>query len=566
MPCMFRGAGLLGALLWCIASSGPAWGSIWPEVPDERTGVVATQTSGYLGPIMPMQGGQFFDELGMKWWYDYLPNTAGETFPGYHKLYMYWKATTSPTTAVQIQADAAAAAAAYPGETIWWGMSNEPNDRGQANQAAATYADIYYHYHTNLKLGDPNCKIIGPGILNWDFLSSSVYQRGKDWYQEFRQAWYNNPTYRAYSETNYGVSYPPQDAFNFHTYDLRGVQGTPWAAEDWRYCRDQILMCYNDLLTYPEVLSKKIWLTEFAALRSGSMADNIILTRQLVGWMRQQSFMERWFWFSIHSDQYWADSNPPRLELLDDNGLRRAVGDVARELANLPLEVVVDPTNGHYQTDPVIAYTRPGLTATGAIRDALGDHPLFQLVQNITLTANTMRGRTITAGAGRIIRKAVFQFTTNYDNAKVVLVADRMSANGSTAQVWANDVYGATPATSAEIIFLASDRVRALGVGLVVRTGFTYTNPTAEWFADMNNLVLYTEPSPVRPDVDGDGDVDLEDFAYLQSCLGGPQATVPFTCRDADLDGNNVVDTADVARFRSCMSGANVPAGANCTP
>ncbi|HSW46180.1 MAG TPA: glycosyl hydrolase [Phycisphaerae bacterium] len=553
------------AALGGLVSTQSAWGQIWPEIPDERTGVVATQTSGYPGPIMPMQGGQFFDQLGMKWWYDYLPNTVGETFPGYHKLYMYWRAVAS-RTAAQIQADAAAAAAAYPGETVWWGMSNEPNDLGQANQAAATYAAIYYHYHTNLKIGDPNCKIIGPGILNWDFLSSSVYQRGKDWYQEFRQAWYNNPTYRAYGETNYGVSYPPQDAFNFHTYDLRGVQGTPWAAEDWRYCRDQILMCYNDLLTYPEVLNKKIWLTEFGALRSSSMADNIILTRQLVGWMRQQSFMERWFWFTIHSDRYWADSTPPRLELLDDNGLRRPVGDLARELGNLPLDVVVDPNNGHYQTDVRISYTRQGLNYAGEVRDALGDHPLFQLVQNVGPWANTMRGRLITVGRDRIIRKAVFQYTTNYDNAKVVLVADRRSANGSTAQVWANDVYGGTPSTSGEIVFPKSDRVRALGVGLMVRTSFAYPYATGEWFGEMNNLVLYTEPSPARPDVDGDGDVDMEDFAYFQACLTSAGQVLPLTCQDADFDNDGDVDAADLSRIVHCLSGANAPAAASCTP
>lgn len=537
----------------------------WPEIPDERTGVVATQTSGYPGPVMPMQGGQFFDQLGVKWWYDYLPNTAGETFPGYHKLYMYWKATTN-RTAAQIQADAAAAAAAYPGETIWWAMSNEPNDRGQANQVAADYAAIYYHYHRNLRIGDPNCRIMGPGILNWDFLSTSVYQKGKDWYQEFRQAWYDNATYRAYSETNYGVSYPPQDAFNFHSYDLRGVQGTPWAAEDWRYCRDQIQACYNDLLPYPEVLSKKIWLTEFAALRSGSMAENIILTRQLVGWMRQQSFMERWFWFTIHSDQYWADGVPPRLELLDDAGQRRAVGDVARELGNLPPHVVVDPTNGHYGTDARITYTRPGLTYAGEIRDALGDHPLFQLVKDVGPRANTMRGRLITVGRDQIIRKAVFQYATNYDNAQVVLVVDRRSANGSSAQVWSNDVYGATPATAGEILFSRSDRVRALGIGLWARNSFAYPNATGEWFGEMNHLVLYTEPSPVRPDVDGDGDVDLEDFGYLQACLTNPGQTLPLTCRDADYDNDGDADSDDIEQFVNCISGADVPAAENCAP
>jgi hypothetical protein len=324
--------------------------------------------------------------------------------------------------------------------------------------------------------------------------------------------------------------------------------------------------CYNDLLTYPEVLNKKIWLTEFAALRSGSMHDNIILTRQLVGWMRQQSFMERWFWFSIHSDQYWADSNPPRLELLDDNGLRRPLGDLARELGNLPLDVVVDPSNGHYEADARVTYTRPGLTYAGEIRDALGDHPLFQLVQNVGPRANTMRGRLIAVGQDRIIRKAVFQYTTNYDNAKVVLVVDRQSANGPTAQAWANDVYGATPSTAGEILFPRSDRVRALGIGLLARTSFAYPNATGEWFGEVNNLVLYTEPWATRPDVDGDGDVDMTDFAYVQACRTSAGQTLPITCQDADFDNDGDVDANDIQTLVDCLSGAHVPAAANCIP
>jgi hypothetical protein len=511
---------------------------------------------------MPMQGGQFFDELGMKWWYDYAPNTAGETFPGYHKLYMYWRATLDKT-ADQIQADAAAAAAAYPGETIWWGMSNEPNARDQANQVAADYAAIYYHYHSNLKIGDPNCKIIGPGIVNWDFLSTTD-QRGKDWYQEFRQAWYNNPTYRAYSETNYGVSYPPQDAFNLHTYDLRGLQGTPWAAEDWRYSRDQILMCYNDLLTYPEILNKKIWLTEFGALRSSSMAGNIILTRQLVGWMRQQSFMERWFWFSIHSDMYWSDSNPPRLELLDDNGLRWPVGDTARELANLPLAVVVDPINGHYSTDPAISYLRTGTNLAAGILDAGGDHPHFDLLQGSSLSTDTMRGRTISAGPLRIIRKVVFQYATNYDNSQVILVMDRISDQGMASQAWSCNQYGGNSG-SVELTFSAVDRVQSLGIGMTPVTSFVYNYATGEWFGDLSAPVIYTEPIHVQADFDADGDVDMTDFGHFQACLSGPGIPqVDPDCQNARLNGENDVDQDDLAIFLNCVSGADMPANPDC--
>ena len=136
-----------------VLTALPAQAQLWPEAPDERSAVVATDTSGWGGPVTPMQGPQFFDALGMRWWYNYLPDSSpSRVFPGYNKLYMYWKATLTSYTPQQIQAQAAAAAAAYPGQTIWWAMSNEPNDRGQANQSAAAFAEIYYLHHCNLKI------------------------------------------------------------------------------------------------------------------------------------------------------------------------------------------------------------------------------------------------------------------------------------------------------------------------------------------------------------------------------------------------------------------------------
>jgi hypothetical protein len=544
----------------------PAQAQLWPEVPDERSGVVATDTSGWGGPVTPMQGSQFFDALGMKWWYNYVQDSSPtRVFPGYNKLYMYWKATATYSEA-QIQADAAAAAAAYPGKTIWWAMSNEPNDKGQANQSATAFAEIYYRHHRNLKIGDPNCRVMGPGILNWDFLSTSVWEKGKDWYEEFRLAWYNNPTWRAYSEANYGVSYPPQDAFNLHTYDLRGVQGTPYEPEDWRYSRDELVMCHNDLQSYPETAGKKIWLTEFGALRCATMADNMVLTRQLVGWMRDQSFIERWFWFSIHSDRYWADSTPPRLELLDENGQTWPLGVAARELAMLPLDVKVDPVNGHYATDAVIAYLRTGATTTGGINDVAGDYPRFDLVQGASLAAGSMKGRQIAADPHRFIRKIVFQCTTNYDNAKVRLIVDGIARNGSSSQVWTMDQYGGQSG-SVELIFSTVDRIRAVGAGLLAVQPFTYSQTTGGWYGELKNLVIYSESDGglVAPDFDGDMDVDQADFGHLQACYSGMgQPQMDPGCRDTLLDGDSDVDGGDATVFLSCFSGPSLAPDPDC--
>lgn len=69
----------------------------------------------------------------------------------------------------------------------------------------------------------------------------------------------------------------------------------------------------------------------------------------------------------------------------------------------------------------------------------------------------------------------------------------------------------------------------------------------------------------VRPDFDGDGDVDQSDFGHLQSCYTGPAVsqTLP-ACQNARLDADEDVDLNDFGIFQSCHSGAGVIANPNC--
>jgi hypothetical protein len=59
-------------------------------------------------------------------------------------------------------------------------------------------------------------------------------------------------------------------------------------------------------------------------------------------------------------------------------------------------------------------------------------------------------------------------------------------------------------------------------------------------------------------DIDGDGDVDLDDYARFALCLGGPEVITPPTgCSAddfaaADLDDDADVDLGDFGRF--CLS------------
>lgn len=72
---------------------------------------------------------------------------------------------------------------------------------------------------------------------------------------------------------------------------------------------------------------------------------------------------------------------------------------------------------------------------------------------------------------------------------------------------------------------------------------------------------------PKPCDFDLDGDVDQDDFAYLQACLTGDG--IPVTdpdCLGANLDGDSDVDGDDVQLFLGCMSGAGTPSDPNCLP
>jgi len=49
---------------------------------------------------------------------------------------------------------------------------------------------------------------------------------------------------------------------------------------------------------------------------------------------------------------------------------------------------------------------------------------------------------------------------------------------------------------------------------------------------------------------DGDGDVDLDDFAIIAPCMTGPGISVEAGCECADLDGDLDSDLSDFAEFQ----------------
>ncbi len=82
-----------------------------------------------------------------------------------------------------------------------------------------------------------------------------------------------------------------------------------------------------------------------------------------------------------------------------------------------------------------------------------------------------------------------------------------------------------------------------------------------------NRLLRFDEVlQPVAPaDFERDGDVDLIDYRRLAVCMTGPAGPPPRpTCLVTDINGNGVVDLPDFAVFQRCMSGDGVLADVNC--
>ncbi len=65
----------------------------------------------------------------------------------------------------------------------------------------------------------------------------------------------------------------------------------------------------------------------------------------------------------------------------------------------------------------------------------------------------------------------------------------------------------------------------------------------------------YVFDLPTPGDLDGDGDVDLDDFAIFLDCVTGPGGGVPPGCDDGDLDVDNDIDYADFALFQEAFTG-----------
>jgi len=83
--------------------------------------------------------------------------------------------------------------------------------------------------------------------------------------------------------------------------------------------------------------------------------------------------------------------------------------------------------------------------------------------------------------------------------------------------------------------------------------------------ANSNYATLSVSLQGQPGDFDGDGDVDLADFASFQACLSGDGASQNDpSCAPAKLDPGDDVDGDDLIIFLDCLSGASIAGNPNC--
>jgi hypothetical protein len=80
-----------------------------------------------------------------------------------------------------------------------------------------------------------------------------------------------------------------------------------------------------------------------------------------------------------------------------------------------------------------------------------------------------------------------------------------------------------------------------------------YAYPYSGW--NIDDVELWgLDVEPDQGDLDGDSDVDIDDFTIFAGCLSGPQVPYAPDCSRADLAADGDIDLADFAEFQWAMT------------
>ncbi|MBI4581680.1 MAG: hypothetical protein HY718_18435 [Planctomycetes bacterium] len=97
-----------------------------------------------------------------------------------------------------------------------------------------------------------------------------------------------------------------------------------------------------------------------------------------------------------------------------------------------------------------------------------------------------------------------------------------------------------------------------------ITTVYTLTVTDSMSDSDSDSVLVTVSGPDIPCDFHVDGDVDMDDFAVLQRCLGVSNPSQHPTCWVADLNNSGSITADDVALFINCLTGPDIPGDANC--
>ncbi|NLX14644.1 MAG: DUF4091 domain-containing protein [Phycisphaerales bacterium] len=289
------------------------------------------------------------------------------------------------------------------------------------------------------------------------------------------------------------------------------------------------------------------------------LGDYPLLSTRILGWYAFKNKLTgylHWAWNRWH---YAAQYNP--------------AGDMSNSMAPM---------------DPWLVYPNPAAfsvydgTRATAVRDGFEDYELLvklsavnpalaQQLANQAVTNGTTFQRNpnqILAWRKQMLQAAAIALDDEPPSAPANLLATIISTN-TIHVTWdaATDNVGVAGyriyRNGSQQPIAATTTTSYTDLGAYFGAAYTYT--VAAYDYDGNESVP-SEPSEalamIIADFDYDGDVDLEDFGFLQRCYSaGP---VSGDCRRADINGDGFVNQADFALFALCLGGDSVPVEPAC--